>query len=154
MMLCRRAVLAGLLTFSLLVFGAGSVWAENVAAENGAPQNVLAAHAIALYDAPKYPAGFQHFDYVNPDAPKGGTLRLSALQTFDSVHPTILKGVKAIGAALPFESLVERSQDDPFSVYDLRSGGSTPSRRSPSRRTKAGRNSPSVPKRVSMTASR
>lgn len=119
MMLCRRAVLAGLLTFSLLVFGAGSVWAENVAAENGAPQNVLAAHAIALYDAPKYPAGFQHFDYVNPDAPKGGTLRLSALQTFDSVHPTILKGVKAIGAALPFESLVERSQDEPFSVYGL-----------------------------------
>src|SRR5690349_6175194 len=38
--------------------------------------SALAAHAFALYDTPKYPAGFHHFDYVNPDAPKGGELYL------------------------------------------------------------------------------
>ena len=44
------------------------------------------AHGIAMHGAPKYPAGFTHFDYVNPDAPKGGTLRQAALGTFDTLN--------------------------------------------------------------------
>ena len=49
-------------------------------------------HAYAAFGQPKYPAGFSHFDYVNPDAPKGGTLKLSYSASFDSMNPFILKG--------------------------------------------------------------
>lgn len=125
MMLNYRAVRAGLLTVTLVCSGSPSVGAEHsveafrAAKLNEEAAKVPAAHAVALYGAPKYPAAFQHFDYVNPDAPKGGTIHLSALQTFDSVNPSILKGVKAVGATLPLESLVEKSQDEPFTVYGL-----------------------------------
>lgn len=76
-------------------------------------------HAVALHGEPKYSADFQHYDYVNPDAPKGGAIHLAALQTFDSLHPYILKGVAAVGSSLPFETLMERSSDEAFSVYGL-----------------------------------
>ena len=57
-------------------------------------------HAITLYDEPpKYPANFQHFDYVNPDAPKGGTLRQQSVGGFDSFNPFIPKG-NAVGVGL------------------------------------------------------
>ena len=53
-------------------------------------------HALTLYDEPpKYPADFKHFDYVNPDAPKGGTFRQSSFGGFDSLNPFINKGVAA-----------------------------------------------------------
>ena len=53
-------------------------------------------HALTLYnEPPKYPADFKHFDYVNPDAPKGGTFRESAMGGFDSLNPFINKGVAA-----------------------------------------------------------
>jgi microcin C transport system substrate-binding protein len=52
-------------------------------------------HALTLYnEPPKYPADFKHFDYVNPDAPKGGTFR-QAGGGFDSLNPFISKGVPA-----------------------------------------------------------
>ena len=51
------------------------------------------AHAIALYGEPKYPAGFKHFEYVNPDAPKGGSVRLMAFGNFDSLNPYTLKNI-------------------------------------------------------------
>ncbi len=54
------------------------------------------SHAIALYDEPKYAADFKHFDYVNPNAPKGGTMRTATKGTYDSFHPHI---PKAIGSA-------------------------------------------------------
>jgi len=53
-------------------------------------------HALTLYDEkPKYPANFQHFEYVNPEAPKGGTLRQAGFGSFDSLNPFINKGVAA-----------------------------------------------------------
>lgn len=76
-------------------------------------------HGIAMHGEPKYPAGFGHFAYVNPDAPKGGTLRLAAQNTFDSLNPFIVKGVSAAGASLPFETLMVPSADEPFSMYGL-----------------------------------
>ena len=57
-------------------------------------------HGLAMHGAPKYAPDFKHLDYVNPDAPKGGTLRLSALGTFDSLNPYIVKGVAADGTGL------------------------------------------------------
>ena len=45
---------------------------------------IQTAHALALYGAPRYGADFEHFDYVNPEAPKGGTIRLAAIGTYDT----------------------------------------------------------------------
>lgn len=76
-----------------------------------------AQQGIALHGSPKYANGFAHFDYVNPDAPKGGELRLAALGTFDTTNPYTLKGVAADGAGMVFETLMVQSMDEPFSEY-------------------------------------
>ncbi|KWI99882.1 extracellular solute-binding protein [Burkholderia stagnalis] len=81
-----------------------------------------AAHAIAQYGEPKYPPGFKHFDYVNPDAPKGGTLVLanpSRLTSFDKFNPYTMRGNIAPGIDLLFESLATGSSDEPASAYGL-----------------------------------
>ena len=83
---------------------------------------VLAApqHALTLYDEPpKYPANFKHLDYVNPNAPKGGTFRKSALGTFDSLNPFINKGVPADDIDLTYDTLARQSLDEPFTAYGL-----------------------------------
>ena len=83
---------------------------------------VLAApqHALTLYDEPpKYPANFTHVDYVNPDAPKGGTFRKSALGTFDSLNPFINKGVPAQDIELTYDTLTRQTLDEPFTAYGL-----------------------------------
>ena len=79
--------------------------------------NVNKSHAIALYDEPKYAADFQHFDYVNPDAPKGGTLRTASKGTFDSFHPYIPKGNAVSTGSV--ETLMVSSEDEPFTEYGL-----------------------------------
>lgn len=76
-----------------------------------------AQYGIALHGNPKYPASFTHFDYVNPDAPKGGSLSLGALGTFDTLNPYTLKGVAADGASMVFETLMASAMDEPFSQY-------------------------------------
>jgi len=79
-----------------------------------------AAHGIALFGQLKYPPGFRHFEYVNPNAPKGGTLKLSYSAPFDSVNPYILKGVGAPGVPqYLFQSLMTPSYDEPQSYYGL-----------------------------------
>ncbi|MGZ0186624.1 MAG: extracellular solute-binding protein, partial [Alphaproteobacteria bacterium] len=72
---------------------------------------------VAMHGAPKYGPDFKHFDYVNPDAPKGGTLRLAAEGAFDSFNPFIPKG----DAANPgvYETLLTGSDDEPFTEYGL-----------------------------------
>lgn len=75
---------------------------------------------IAMHDSPKYSAAFQHFDYVNPDAPKGGALRLAMLGSFDSLNPFIVKGEPVAGMReYVYETLLARSYDEPFSLYGL-----------------------------------
>ena len=70
-------------------------------------------HAMSLIGSPGYPAGFAHFNYVNPDAPKGGTMRMSAAsQTFDTLNPIIDKGVVASGLGLIYQSLTMRALDE------------------------------------------
>ncbi|MEN8516696.1 extracellular solute-binding protein [Burkholderia sp. RS02] len=81
-----------------------------------------AAYAIAQYGEPKYPPGFKHFDYVNPDAPKGGTLVLanpSRLTSFDKFNPFTMRGNPAPGIDNLFESLATGSSDEPASAYGL-----------------------------------
>ena len=76
----------------------------------GVPATVYAAHGFALHGNLKYPADFSHFDYVNPDAPVGGTLTLAnpdRRTSFDKFNPFTLKGTAAPGLnALMFESLL------------------------------------------------
>ncbi|WMI97718.1 extracellular solute-binding protein [Pseudomonas chlororaphis subsp. aurantiaca] len=79
--------------------------------------------SLTVYgEAPKYPAGFQHFDYVNPDAPKGGSLRRSSLESgpFDHLIPYTDKGtgVADIDGWL-YAPLAYRSKDEPYTVYGL-----------------------------------
>ena len=76
-------------------------------------------HAISLYGAPKYPQNFQHFDYVNPQAPKGGHLRQGILGHFDSLVPYIDRGTAATGSYLMYDTLLARSRDEPLSKYGL-----------------------------------
>ncbi len=82
-----------------------------------------AAHAFSLYDTPKYPAGFTHFDYVNPDAPKRGTLYLAnpdRRTSFDKFNPFSLKGVAAAGVSeLMVETLAIGSADEVATMYGL-----------------------------------
>ena len=83
----------------------------------GAPNHVHKSHAIAMHGEPKYGPDFTHFDYVNPNAPKGGTLRLASQGTFDSFNAFIPKG-NAFGP-WSAESLLVSSGDEPFTKYGL-----------------------------------
>ena len=79
-----------------------------------------AVPAMGMGYTPKYPVDYQHFDYVNPDAPKQGELIMMGVGTFDSLNPYLLKGISAGGLGLlVFESLLEKSLDEPFSEYGL-----------------------------------
>jgi peptide/nickel transport system substrate-binding protein len=84
-------------------------------------------HGIAMIGEPALPADFKYFPYVNPDAPKGGTISYGVIGTFDNLNPFILKsmGTTARGVIdtafgnLVFESLMQRSADEPFTLYPL-----------------------------------
>lgn len=82
-----------------------------------AGNTVTRSHAIAMHGHAKYGAGFQHFDYANPNAPVGGTLRLASEGSYDSFNPFIPKG----DAANPgvFETLLTSSDDEAFTEYGL-----------------------------------
>ncbi len=78
---------------------------------------IFSGHAMAMHGEPKYPPDFKHFDYVNPDAPKGGTLRLGVTGTFDSFNPYVIKGNAFSNIGV--ETLTVGSDDEPFTRYGL-----------------------------------
>lgn len=83
-------------------------------------EDVKPVHALAMHGEPKYGADFQHFDYVNPDAPKGGEVKLSAIGTFDNLNPFILKGVADASIDdYTFDTLTVQSHDEAFTEYGL-----------------------------------
>jgi microcin C transport system substrate-binding protein len=100
-----RAALSGLLALSLLIPGLAK-------ADNW-------TNGVSVIGKLKYPPGFQHFDYVNPDAPKAGNLHLSTLGTFDTLNPVPNKGNLEAGVGLVFETLMKSSADEVFSSYGL-----------------------------------
>jgi microcin C transport system substrate-binding protein len=89
------------------------------AAPQTAGSKVTIGHALSMYGDLKYPPGFTHFQYVNPDAPKGGDVKLAAIGTFDTLNPFVLKGVPAVGIGTVFDTLTVSSEDEPFSQYGL-----------------------------------
>ncbi len=78
-----------------------------------------AKHGIAMHGELKYPVAFTNLEYVNPDAPKGGTLSLSKTGSFDSLNHHIIMGTPAEGLAQTSDQLMQRVWDEPFSLYGL-----------------------------------
>ena len=86
------------------------------------PLHAWAAHAYAQFGDIKYPPGFRHFEWANPDAPKGGELELVPplrITNFDKYNPYTLKGTAPPGTGLLFESLLTGSMDEPTTAYGL-----------------------------------
>ena len=80
------------------------------------------SHGLSAFGELKYPADFKHFEWVNPDAPKGGrlsTIGTSARTSFDSFNAFILKGDPAQGLEYVFDALMVRAYDEPDAVYGL-----------------------------------
>ncbi len=75
-------------------------------------------HGISRYNELKYPANFTAFDYVKPDAPKGGELRVAVMGSYDTLNQTI-KGNAVEGLPHMYESLLARAADEPFTLYGL-----------------------------------
>ena len=97
------------LAISLTCINSG--WAKT------ATEQALTLHGQAKYQSRETP--FTHFDYVNPDAPKGGSIRMAANGTFDSLNPYINKGTPVTGIGLIYDTLMVQSKDEPFSLYPL-----------------------------------
>jgi microcin C transport system substrate-binding protein len=79
-------------------------------------------HGLSIFGDLKYAPGFAHFDYVNPDAPKGGTLKLvgsGADTSYDSFNDYIVRGTAAQGLSLVYDPLMARALDEPDAVYGL-----------------------------------
>ncbi len=111
---CSQGAGRGLIAAAFVLCGAS-------AALLGA-QPAHASYGIAQYGEPKYQPGFKHFDYVNPDAPKGGTLVLAnpdRQTSFDKFNPFTLRGNAAPGSGFLFESLLAGSSDEVASAYGL-----------------------------------
>ena len=99
----------------------GLAWAEE------ATPDVTTSYGLTLYGDLKYGRDFRHFDYVNPDAPKGGTFRYSFASTFDNLNPYIVAGTapRQNLEILIYDTLMKRSGDEPASVYGLVAGSVT-----------------------------
>lgn len=76
-------------------------------------------HGVSLMGEPKYPAGFKHFDYVNPNAPKGGLLRMSEEGSFDTFNTVISQGTPAAGTSLIYDTLMSGALDEVATEYGL-----------------------------------
>jgi microcin C transport system substrate-binding protein len=84
-----------------------------------AAPKIIVSHAISLHGAPKYRQVFAHFDYVNPDAPKGGILRQSAIGTYDNFHRYAQRGIAAEGSTSFYDTLMTGSEDEIEVYYGL-----------------------------------
>lgn len=111
-MWANRAILA--LMMSKLTLALGALLLVCSQAQAAEPM-----HAFALHGTPQYPANFTQFEYVNKDAPKGGSVRLGALGSFDTLNPFTLKGEAADGLALVYDTLMVSPLDEASTEYGL-----------------------------------
>jgi microcin C transport system substrate-binding protein len=118
----RRQVIA------LGIGAASATWLRPAAAANGAKtESHGGSHGMSAFGDLKYPVDFHHFDYINPDAPKGGlfstipSVRVynQSYLTFNSLNAFILKGEGAVGMDLTFTALMSRAGDEPDALYGL-----------------------------------
>ncbi len=95
---------SGVWKMGLLALGLVSALALQARAENH--EEMIVSHGYSFYGDLKYPADFEHFDHVNPDAPKGGEISFSSVGTFDSMNPYSRKGRRATLSWMMYESLL------------------------------------------------
>ena len=76
-------------------------------------------HGISMHGTPKYSSDFKNLDYVNPDAPKGGTVKFGSYGSFDNLNRVAFKGSKAAGLGYINDTLMRRVWDEAFSLYGL-----------------------------------
>ena len=103
-----NSAMHSVVAFLLLSLSLVSLSGAAVADETAPAGDVITSHAIAMHGKAKYPADFKHFAYVNPLAPKGGSLWLATQGTYDSLNPFIIKGTAAAGATLIYDTLMKR----------------------------------------------
>lgn len=104
-------LLIGLLFLTGALFGvSGTLYAQD------APKR---HHALSLIGTPKYGPDFKHFDWVNPDAPKGGTIKRNVVGDFNNLNPFTIKGVAASGLLLTYDTLMATSLDNSSTAYGL-----------------------------------
>src|ERR1043165_6642585 len=103
----RRSVVLGLASTAIL-----PSWSF----AQGEAKTII-SHGVAIHGQPETPADAKNLAYANPDAPKGGTIRLAGRGTFDSLNPFILKGTPATSAALVYETLLESNYDEASTSY-------------------------------------
>ncbi|MGV7033404.1 extracellular solute-binding protein [Methylobacterium symbioticum] len=115
-----RLLAAALLLGGLSATATAQEPAASVAIATGAGTGQW-AHAVTLMGEPKYGADFKHFEYANPDAPKGGLVRLGTQGGFDNFNVVVagLKGDVEGGIAQIYDTLTLESQDEPFTSYGL-----------------------------------
>lgn len=101
-----------------LALGALSVLPVSISGKALADERVC-HHALSLLGEPKLPADYKHFDWVNPDAPKGGELRIAGVGGFDSLNTFSIQGDEAGGLSLLFDQLFSDSSDEPSTAYGL-----------------------------------
>ncbi|MBC8718243.1 ABC transporter substrate-binding protein [Ochrobactrum sp. Marseille-Q0166] len=99
-----------------------------IIAPANAQKNAAPDYALSMHGDVALPADFANFPYVNPEAPKGGALRMGVVGTFDSLNPFVLKSMRTTARALfsdadfgnlVYETLMQRSRDEPFTLYGL-----------------------------------
>ena len=106
----RKLIAAIWMIWILCLITADHAWSQ---------QKITITHALAMTGTPRYAQDFKHFEYANPDAPKGGNVKLGTVGTFDSLNPFIIRGVAAAGTGLMYDTLTDRSLDEPFTQYGL-----------------------------------
>lgn len=107
------------MSFRLAAALIAALAAAPAVAQEAAPGALEWRHGLSLFGDVKYPRDFKHFDYVNPDAPKGGRVRLGTYGTFDSLNGFIPKGNEAAGLNLLYDTLLADALDEPATEYGL-----------------------------------
>ncbi|WP_282170450.1 extracellular solute-binding protein [Ruegeria atlantica] len=101
------------------ILALGAVLCAAAATQLFAEEKIIKSHGFSEFGDLKYPDGFAHFDYVNPDAPRGGELSYAAQGTFDSFNPYTRQGRAGARSADHYESLLVPSYDEPAAYYGL-----------------------------------
>lgn len=105
-----RLIATGTLAIGLALWGVASLAQDS-------DDNVITAHGYSYFGNLDYPADYSHFDFVNPDAPKGGKLVLGATGTFDSLNPYSRKGRPGALTTLQYDQLIESTEDSVGQYY-------------------------------------
>lgn len=107
---CKRGSISIIFIFLVLFF---------ISNPCAADEKIISTHALAMHGKPKYGTDFKHFDYVNPEAPKGGTITYAAIGSYDNFHRYAQRGIAASGSDGLYDTLMTYSEDEIDVSYPL-----------------------------------